>query len=164
MTRLSSVRKACATDVPAIAELVNGYADDGVMLARSPEDVTLALDDYVVAVDARGRVLGCGALREYSPSVAEVASIAVAREAQGQGVGRAVVGRVEELARVRGYADVFLVTVTPGFFESLGYVQVGRASYPEKRCLHEVSMASCVECEKVCMWRPVAPSALERAA
>jgi amino-acid N-acetyltransferase len=160
----SSVRKARPADVPAIAELVHGYADEHVMLPRTPEDVMLALDDYVVAVDGRGRVLGCGALREYSPSVAEVASIAVAREAQGQGVGRSVVARVEELARVRGYADVFLVTVTPGFFESLGYVRVGRASYPEKRCPHEVSMASCAECEKVCMWRPVSTGALEQAA
>ncbi|HJU88289.1 MAG TPA: GNAT family N-acetyltransferase [Gemmatimonadaceae bacterium] len=158
------IRKACAADVPAIADLVNGYADEQVMLPRTPEDVALALDDYVVAADRRGRVLACGALREYSPSVAEVVSIAVAREAQGQGLGRAVVSRVEELARVRGYVDVFLVTVTPAFFESLGYVCVARASYPEKRCRHEVSMAECAHCEKVCMWRPVTVAALERAA
>ena len=161
---ITNIRKACPADVPEIVDLVNGYADEQVMLPRTPEDVALTLDDYIVAVDARGHVLGCGALREYSPSVAEVVSIAVAREAQGQGLGRAVVSRVEELARVRGYADVFLVTVTPAFFESLGYARVARASYPEKRCRHELSMAECDDCEKVCMWRPVTTRALEQAA
>jgi hypothetical protein len=38
--------------------------------------VGLAIDDYVVAVTPRGAVVGCGALKEYSPSVAEVAAIA----------------------------------------------------------------------------------------
>ena len=164
MSPVTNIRKARVADVPAIAALVNGFADEQVMLPRTTEAIALMLDDYVVAADARGRVLGCGALREYSPSVAEVASIAVSREAQGQGIGGAIVRRVEELARVRGYADVFLVTVTPGFFETLGYAAVARASYPEKRCHHERSMAACVECEKVCMWRALADGALEQAA
>ncbi len=42
-------------DVTSIVALVNGYASDNVMLPMSAERVTLALDDFVVAVDARGR-------------------------------------------------------------------------------------------------------------
>ena len=72
------------------------------MLRRTPEMVALAIDDYVVAVDRRGRILACGALKEYSPSVAEVAAIAVSREAQGNGLGRAIVRAVEALAIKRG--------------------------------------------------------------
>lgn len=134
------------------------------MLPRTREVVSLMLDDYVVAVDERDRVIGCGALREYSPSVAEVASIAVGRDWQGRGVGRAIVEHVERLARVRGYGEVFLVTVTPAFFEALGYVSVAPSAYPEKRCAHERSMAACDDCDKVCMWRAVADQRLERAA
>ena len=152
------VRKARPADVDAIAALVSGFAADGLMLPRTPDEVALALDDYVVAADERGRVLACGALREYSPSVAEVSSIAVLREAQGRGLGRRVVEAVEQLARRRGYRDVFLITVSPGFFTALGYAAVDCARYPEKVCGHAVSLADCRECEKVCMWRELAAS------
>ncbi|MDQ3698178.1 MAG: GNAT family N-acetyltransferase [Gemmatimonadota bacterium] len=154
MTTLA-VRKARLADVPEIAALVDGYAREQKMLARSIEQVTLTLDDYLVAIDAHGRIRACGALCEYSPSVAEVASIAVARDAQGCGLGRHMVQAVESLARRRGYGDVFLITVCPTFFATLGYAVVDRALYPEKVCGHALSLAACDVCEKLCMWRAV---------
>jgi amino-acid N-acetyltransferase len=129
----ATVRRASAVDVGPIAALVNGYAAEDVMLPRTPEQVALALDDYVVATDPHGRLLACGALREYSPSVAELVSLAVAREAQGLGLGRLVVAEVERLALKRGFTSLFAHTVSPRFFEALGYAAVERAEYPEKR-------------------------------
>jgi amino-acid N-acetyltransferase len=127
-----TVRKACLVDVPAIADLVNGYAAADVMLPRKPEQVALSLDDYVVATDTHGRLLACAALREYSPSLAELVSVAVAREAHGRGLGRLVVAAVERLATKRGFASIFAHTLTPTFFESIGYEAVDRELYPEK--------------------------------
>jgi amino-acid N-acetyltransferase len=127
-----TVRKARTADVPAIAALVNSYAEEDVMLPRTPEQVALALDDYVVATDAHGRLLACAALREYSPSLAELVSVAVAREAHGRGLGRLVVAAVERLAVKRGFPSVFAHTLTPSFFEAVGYAAVERALYPEK--------------------------------
>jgi amino-acid N-acetyltransferase len=161
---MHTIRKGSVPDIHDIEALVNAFAEERLMLHRSAQAISLALDDYVVAADARGRVLACGALREYSPSVAEVSSIAVAREMQGQGLGRAIVRRVEELARQRGYEDVFLVTTTPDFFETLGYIVVPSNAYPEKRCAHEVSMATCAHCAKLCMWRPLVSGEMVRAA
>ena len=128
------LRRARPSDVAAIAALVNGFAAEDVMLPRTPSQVAEAVEDYVVAADERGAVLACGALREYSPSVAELVSLAVARRAQGRGLGREVVGEVERLARKRGFRDVFAHTLSPGFFESCGYAVVDRALYPEKVC------------------------------
>jgi amino-acid N-acetyltransferase len=159
-----TVRRARRLDALPIAELVNRYAARGLMLPRTTEQVALAVDDYVVAADWRGRVLACGALHEYSPSVAEVSSIAVAPDQQRGGLGRAVVEHVEALARTRGYDEVFLVTVWPEFFASLGYAVVDDALYPEKICPHAVSLPHCAACDKVCMWRALRPAALEAAA
>ena len=128
----ATVRRAQTADVGAISALVNGFAAEDVMLPRTPEQVALALDDYVVAADAHGRVLACGALREYSPSVAELVSLAVARDAHGGGLGRLVVAEVERLAFKRGFTSVFAHTLAPRFFEAVGYVTVDRALYPEK--------------------------------
>ena len=128
----ATVRRAHTADVGAISALVNGFAAEDVMLPRTPEQVALALDDYVVATDAHGRVLACGALREYSPSVAELVSLAVAREAHGSGLGRLIVAAVERLAVKRGFTELFAHTVSPRFFEAVGYEAVDRALYPEK--------------------------------
>ena len=130
--RAGTVRKAGAADVWEIAALVNGYAAEEVMLPRTPEQVLLALDDYVVATDAHGRVLACAALREYSPSLAELVSVAVAREAHGLGLGRVVVAAVERLAEKRGFTSIFAHTLAPCFFEAVGYAVVERSRYPEK--------------------------------
>ncbi len=126
------VRSARSADAFAIAALNNRFARNGVMLLRTPEQIALAIDDYVVAVDARGTVMACGALKEYAPSLSEVAAIAVAPEAHGLGLGKAVVRAVEALAVKRGTTELFALTLEPGFFGAIGYHRVERARYPEK--------------------------------
>jgi amino-acid N-acetyltransferase len=123
------------------------------MLRRSPEMVAMAIDDYLVAVDDRGHVLACGALKEYSPSVAEVAAIAVAPEAHGHGLGRRIVAAVEQLALKRGISDVFALTLQPEFFGAIGYTRVDRARYPEKIRRDCLSCARRFACNEICYAR-----------
>jgi amino-acid N-acetyltransferase len=148
-----AIRRARGADAPAISELNNRFADEALMLRRSPEMISLAIDDYVVAVDARGRILACGALKEYSPSVAEVAAIAVSPDAHGQGLGRRVVAAVELLALKRGISDVFALTLQPAFFEAIGYTRVDRARYPEKIRRDCLSCARRFACNEICFAR-----------
>lgn len=126
------LRRARPQDAPAISRLNNTFANEGQMLNRTPEMISLAIDDYVVVQNGSGDLLACGALKEYSPSVAEVAAIAVSRDAHGKGLGRTIVNAVEELARKRGIYDVFALTLQPEFFGAIGYERVDRARYPEK--------------------------------
>jgi len=152
MPRIGSLelRRARATEAEAIAALNNHFADQQLMLRRTPQMIALAIDDYVVAVDDRGRILACGALKEYSPSVAEVAAIAVAPEAQGHGLGRRVVDAVESLARKRGIPKVFALTLEPEFFEALGYLRVDRARFPEKIRRDCIGCARRFACNETC--------------
>jgi len=71
------IRRARVDDADAIARLIEIFAADVIMLRRTPATVELSIADYVVGVDGMGEVVACGALKEYSPSVAEVAAIAV---------------------------------------------------------------------------------------
>lgn len=144
------VRRARIEEADAIARLNNFFADQHLMLRRTPAMIALAIDDYVVAVDQRGQVLACGALKEYSPSLAEVAAIAVSPEAHGRGVGRRIVGAVEDLARKRGIPEVFALTLEGGFFESLGYLRVDRARYPEKIRRDCIACARRFGCNETC--------------
>lgn len=126
------VRLAASADVGQIAALVTGFAAQGLMLPRTDEDVQRELQNYVVAATPGGRVLACAALAEYSPSLAEVSSVAVAAEAHGRGLGSRVVLAVERVARLRDIDEVFALSLSPRFFLSLGYEDVPLATYPEK--------------------------------
>ena len=145
-----TIRRAVAGDAGAIARLISVFAAEALMLRRTPEMVELAIDDYVVATDARGRIIACGALKEYSPSVAEVAAIAVATEAHGCGVGRAIVNAVERLATKRGVSDVFALTLQPEFFSAIGYQRVDRARYPEKIRRDCLGCSRRFACNEIC--------------
>ena len=144
------VRRARPGDAVAISRLNNMFANEGQMLKRTPEMIALAIDDYVVVQDSAGTLLACGALKEYSPSVAEVAAIAVSKEAHGKGLGRAIVGAVEALARKRGIFDVFALTLQPEFFSAIGYERVDRARYPEKIRRDCLCCARRFACNEIC--------------
>lgn len=144
------IRPARECEAAEIAGLNNVFAAEHLMLRRTPAQVALAIDDFLVAVDDRGRIMACGALKEYSPSVAEVAAIAVAPEAQGNGLGREIVAAVETLAVKRGVLHVFALTLQPAFFEAIGYQRVDRARYPEKIRRDCLGCARRFACNEIC--------------
>ena len=157
-----TIRRALQTEADEIARLNNHFADQAKMLRRSPEMVALAIDDYVVAVDGRSRIVGIGALKEYSPSIAEVAAIAVSPSAQGLGLGRRIVDAVEALARKRGVPEVFALTLEPQFFEALGYQRVDRARFPEKIRRDCIGCARRFACNETCFAKPLRDATAQR--
>src|SRR6476469_3239708 len=118
----TTVRRAPRADVAQILELVSQYAAEGLMLPRTFEQIASRIDSYVVSADASGRVVACAALEEYSPSLAEVASVAVAPSHQGKGLGSQVVLGVERLARSGDIEELFALSLTDNFFLSLAYM------------------------------------------
>lgn len=158
------LRRARPQDAAAISHLNNIFADEGQMLKRSPEMISLAIDDYIVVQHSAGELLACGALKEYSPSVAEVAAIAVAKGAHGKGLGRAIVSAVETLARKRGIYDVFALTLQPEFFGAIGYLRVDRARYPEKIRRDCLGCVRRFACNELCVAKNLMLDAVERAA
>ena len=158
------VRRARPQDAVAIARLNNSFANEGQMLIRTPEMISLAIDDYIVVQGARGELLACGALKEYSPSVAEVAAIAVSREAHGRGLGRTIVRAVEDLARMRVIYDVFALTLQPEFFAAIGYQRVDRARYPEKIRRDCLGCTRRFACNEICFAKNLMIEEIGRAA
>ena len=116
----ATIRRARASDAPVIASLIQRYVSSGTLLPRSPEFIAEHAIDFLMAtLDAR--MIGCVHLEEYSPSLAEIRSLAVDPTYQGHGVGGALVDAVEHLARQRRYATVFAVSNNEAFFHSRGY-------------------------------------------
>src|SRR3974390_493974 len=76
-----SVRDARMHDIQPILHLINGYAARGIMLARTEFEMSEAIRDFSVAT-LDGELLGCGALHFYSPTIAEIRSLAVHEHAK----------------------------------------------------------------------------------
>lgn len=139
------MRRAAAADVRHITDLVAQYSAQGLMLPRTSQQIAACIDNYVVATDASGHVLACAALEEYSPSLAEVSSVAVAASEHGRGLGTQVVLGVERLARARNIDEIFALSLTDDFFLSLSYEPTTISRYPEKLQRYEVLAKAGVE-------------------
>ncbi len=125
------LRAARPADVPAIAALIAEYARWGLLLPRSAEAIGRDVDTFVVAVDAQG-VIGCGALRTYTPTLAELCSLAVAEAYHGRGVGGLIVESIVERAHELGIRQLFALTLRERFFNRLGFRTGLIADVPEK--------------------------------
>ena len=148
-----TVRPARLGDVTTIQVLVAEYAAEGLMLPRTEHQVRALLEQYIVAADRSGRILACAALDEYSPSLAEVSSVAVARSAQGRGLGSAVVLGVERMAAQRDIAELFAVSLSDEFFLSLGYGLTSIARYPEKLARYDALREGGLDVRPKRCWR-----------
>lgn len=125
------VRRARISDAPALHALVAHYAELGVLLPRSEAEIRAAIDRFRV-LEKQGKLLGCVALEEYGPDLAEIRSLAVDPEIRGRGLGTQLVRAAVAEARRRKIARVFAVTHVPDFFVRQGFAATSRWALPEK--------------------------------
>ena len=135
------VRKARMTDVAAMLELINGYAAQAIMLPRTEFEMSENIRDFAV-VTAGKRIAGCAALHFYTPTSAEVRSLAVDPAWKGHGLGRMLVADLESEAREHGITTLFAFTYVPDFFRKMGYTEVDRGELPLK------AWKDCLRCPK----------------
>ncbi|HEY3285514.1 MAG TPA: GNAT family N-acetyltransferase [Gemmatimonadaceae bacterium] len=119
-------------DIPAIVALNNMFAPEGKTLHRTPQFVEEHLPDYLVLRGESGRVLGCVALDEYSPSLVELIGLAVHPSARGRGYGVMLIEEITDLARRRGYDEIFATSFSEAIFEACGFLKEKLDEFPEK--------------------------------
>src|SRR6185503_8328730 len=103
-----------------------------MLLRRSEESLRARLEDFTVAVDDDGQVIGCGALTVLGPGLGEVRSLAVREDHAGRGIGHAIVEHLVQEAGRRGFDEVLALTRRPSFFEALGFSTTRRERFLDK--------------------------------
>ncbi|MBV9759543.1 MAG: N-acetyltransferase [Acidobacteriaceae bacterium] len=142
MTQIDvAVRKAHMRDIPNVIQLIDSYAANGIMLPRTEFEMSENIRDFSVAYES-GALIGCGALHFYTPTSAEVRSLAVLPALKQQGIGRALVEALEAEALDNDLHSIFAFTYTPRFFERLGFAEVERGELPLK------AWKDCLRCPK----------------
>jgi len=135
------VEKAKIKDVTQMHQLVNHFADKDEMLARPLSEMYENIRDYFVAREGE-QVIACVALHVCWSDLAEIKSLAVTEESQGQDIGTHLVEACLKEAKELGTATVFCLTYRPTFFERFGFSQVDKMELPQK------IWAECYRCPK----------------
>lgn len=150
------VRKAAMRDIVPILHLINGYAARGIMLARTEFEMSEAIRDFSVAT-LDGELLGCGALHFYSPSIAEIRSLAVHEHAKTHGVGRKLVEALVAEAEQYELHAVFAFTYVDEFFNKVGFEVVERGALPLKAWKDCVRCPKFQQCDEIAVLRILRP-------
>lgn len=135
------LRAATAHDIPAVHSLLKSYSDRGNLLPRSTQDLETNLDDFWV-IDSSSEVVACGALELFPNQLGEIRSLAVGETNTKAGLGSLLVDHLIDHARSRGLTRLMALTYVPGFFHTLGFHTVPKATLPEK------VWGICVKCYK----------------
>lgn len=126
-----TLRTATASEAPALHALIAEHLEEGRLLPRGLDELTVHATRFVVAV--RGRhIVGCAELAPLSAKVAEVRSLVVDRRARGLGIGRRMIAELQHQARLADYDRLCAFTHEPGYFVHQGFSIVPHTWVPEK--------------------------------
>ena len=135
------IRNAKITDVAAIRELVNYYAELDRMLFRPMADIYEKLQTFIVA-EIDGNVIGCCSLEIVWSDLAEIKSLAIDKKYQKKGIGKKIVDIALKKAAELGVTKVFALTMEPEFFNKIGFEIVEKETLPMK------VWSDCARCTK----------------
>jgi amino-acid N-acetyltransferase len=120
-----TVRPARTADIPAIEALVEPLVQRRILLGKERVVFYEAVQEFRVATDDGGLLIGCGALHVLWEDLGEVRTLAVADDWLHQGVGHAILGDVEASAAALGLTRLFCLTFETGFFGRHGFAPIG---------------------------------------
>lgn len=143
-------RKATFSDVESILKLINEYAQQGLMLARSRNTLYEGLREFVLA-EEDGKVVGVAALHLVWDELAEIRALAVHPSKVKSGIGRTIVEKLTEEAKELGVKTLFALTYQPGFFRKLGFKEVEKDSVPQKMWKECINCPKFPNCDEIAM-------------
>ena len=104
-----NIRKAVLADIEEIYNLVDYYAERGLILPRSRHSIFETLRDFMIA-EQDGKILGTCALTLAWDGLAEVRALTVSPQHLRSGVGLKIVSAVVAEARQLGISKLFVLT------------------------------------------------------
>ncbi len=127
------IHPAQAADIPEILRIMQPYVDQGVLVQRDADGIGQDLEHYTVyKVD--DVLHGCGALRPYGKTDAELSALVVDPAYAGRGTGGKIAAYLLKRARKAGFKHVFLLTTqTSDFFMRMGFKEAPVSTLPPER-------------------------------
>jgi ribosomal protein S18 acetylase RimI-like enzyme len=131
---VSSIRDARADEVELVRALFREYAaslDRDLSFQDFERELTELPDFYraILLAEQEGDVIGCAAVREFAPGIAELKRLYVKPSARGDGIGRALSVEAIERARAEGFTSIRLdtlptMTAAAALYSALGFREI----------------------------------------
>ena len=137
-----NIRKASVDDVDAILKLVNYYAEKELLLRKSAFKVYTKLQTFYIA-ETEKKVVGCVSLVVLWEDLAEICSLAVDEHYLRRGIGKKLVNKCIEQAKLLKVTKIIALTYKDKFFEKIGFHFVDKNIFPRKL------MWECLDCPKL---------------
>jgi amino-acid N-acetyltransferase len=125
------IRKAKISDLKQVQKLINDFAKREQMIPRSLNELYETVRDFVIC-EGDGQICGVCALHIMWEDLAEIRSLAVDKNYQKMGIGINLVKHCLKEAKSLGLKKIFALTYHPDFFRKMGFVDVDKASLPQK--------------------------------
>ncbi|MBI5470208.1 GNAT family N-acetyltransferase [Candidatus Kaiserbacteria bacterium] len=115
-------RKASLKDFPAIRALIKAFPD------KLLQDHLPPIGSFFVAIEDT-QIVGCCALEIYSKRLAEIRTLAVAKEYQGRGIASELVAKCLADAKKKRVYEVLSITGAVALFEKQGFGTFNKEKY-----------------------------------
>ncbi len=131
------------------------FAEHRVLMAKETVAYFEGVQEFRLAVDPAGRVIGCGALHVMWEDLAEVRTLAVAPDWLGRGVGHVLLENLLQVAEALGVSRVFCLTFEVDFFSNHGFTVMENQSaidpevYSELLRSHDEGVAEFLDLARV---------------
>lgn len=141
------IRKAKVSDVEEIFDLIQLYAEQGLLLTRTRESLYQNLQAIFVAVKD-GKVVGSASLHILDKQLAEIRSLVVSEDQGKLGIGRRLVEKVVEETKKLEIDKLISLTYQVEFFSKCGFEVTVKDTMPQKvwiDCIHCPKLHNCDE-------------------
>jgi putative acetyltransferase len=142
----STVRDARRDEVALVRELFREYAaslDRDLSFQDFERELAEVPDFYrtILLAELEGEVVGCAAVREFEPGIAELKRLYVRPSARGRGLGRTLSVEAIERARADGFRAIRLDTLpemeaATALYRDLGFHEIEPYRYNPIRGTH----------------------------
>lgn len=148
------IRKALLSDSEGIQSLIQTFAKEGKMLARSLQYIVEHIRDFYIALD-NDTVVGCCAFMVSQKDLAEIKSLAIHPDYHRQGLaGTLIQSGIADLVTL-GVERVFCLTYVPDFFKKLGFTQIEKEQLPHKIWTECINCPSFPDCGEIALIKTV---------
>jgi len=133
--------KPTVLDIPKMQELVYAEVENGNILVRSEAEMATTIRSYrVVYVD--NILIGFVALHIYTPILAEIRSLVVAKEFRGNGIGKKLIQYCIDEAKELNIKEILVLTYQAKLFEKFNFHIIEKSTLPDTKI-----WADCIKCK-----------------
>lgn len=126
------LRKAsnASEDIVSIYKLIKYGAENAQVLYRPKMEIEKSIDSFWVWEVGGGKIVACCALDIYSEKLAEIRSLVVCPNFQGQGIGTMLIKACKKKAKRQGIYEVLAVTDRDSLFSKNGFKKCLNGQWP----------------------------------